>query len=107
MVARKPKTGAAPRSAKWWVYLIRRADGALYTGIALDVAARLSQHESGRGAKALRGRGPLLVVLRRCIGDRSAAQRLEARIKRLPKAAKEDLIAHPRRGIAALLAPNT
>lgn len=103
MVERKSKARAAPRTAQWWIYVIRRADGALYTGIALDVAFRLSQHESGRGAKALRGRGPLVVVLRRRIGDRSAAQRLEARIKRMPKAAKEALVSHPRRGIAALL----
>ena len=106
MAPRKSKASAVQRTARWWLYVIRRADGALYTGIALDVAARLAQHESGRGAKALRGRGPLVVVLRRRIGDRSAAQSLEARIKRMPKSAKEALISHPRRGIAALLTKN-
>lgn len=84
--------------------MVRRRDGALYTGIALDVTARVAQHEAGSGAKALRGRGPLAVVLRRRIGDRAAAQRIEARIKRLPKAAKEALVSRPRANLQALLA---
>lgn len=82
-----------PRTPQWSVYLVRRADGALYTGIALDVAARFRAHGSGRGAKALRGRGPLTLVLRRRIGTRSLAQRVEARVKRLAKAHKERLVA--------------
>lgn len=40
----------------WFLYLIRTADNALYTGITTDVARRYQQHQSGKGAKALRGR---------------------------------------------------
>lgn len=87
----------------YWLYIVRRADGALYTGIAVDVAKRLLQHTAGRGAKALRGRGPLQLVLRRRIGDVGAALSLERRFKRLPKARKERLVAAPRR-LAAWLA---
>ncbi len=96
---------ALKKPRRWSVYLVRRADGALYCGIALDVAARLQQHEAGVGAKALRGRGPLALVFRRRVGSRSLALRAEARIKRLGKADKERLaasVAFARRFFAAL-----
>jgi putative endonuclease len=92
-----------PRATPWSVYLVRTRDDALYTGIALDVVARLAQHEAGDGAKALRGRGPLQLAFAARVGVRGAALRLEARIKRLPKAAKERLVVAglPRGWIAA------
>ena len=79
-------------AAPWSIYLIRTRDGALYTGITNDVARRLQQHEQGRGAKALRGRGPLQLAFTRKVGSRSTALKLEARIKRLAKAQKEQLV---------------
>jgi putative endonuclease len=82
----------APRPGVWWVYVLRRGDGALYTGIATDVARRLAEHQSGRGAKALRGRGPLDLLLARKVGERGHAQRVERAIQRLPKVAKEALV---------------
>ncbi|MFY9343039.1 MAG: GIY-YIG nuclease family protein [Planctomycetota bacterium] len=87
-MARKPS-----RARQWSLYLLRCRDGALYTGIALDVAARCRAHAEGTGAKALRGRGPLAVVFAVRIGDRGAAQSLESRVKRLPKVEKERLVA--------------
>lgn len=80
----------------WWVYLVQRGDGALYTGIALDVAARFAAHCAGRGAKALRGRGPLQLVWRKRAGTRSLALRAEVRVKRLAPAAKRALGRQPR-----------
>lgn len=74
--------------------MLRCADGSLYTGIATDVARRVTEHGAGaRGAKYLRGRGPLEVVFQQEVGDRSLATRAEMRIKRLSKDAKEALIA--------------
>jgi putative endonuclease len=73
------------------VYLVRCRDGSLYTGIATDVARRIREHEdSPRGAKFLRGKGPLTLVYQREIGDRSTASRIEFAIKQLPKADKSD-----------------
>jgi putative endonuclease len=73
--------------AGYSVYLIRCRDGSLYTGIATDVERRLAEHRDGRkGARYLRGRGPLSLVFQRHIGSRSLASRIEARIKRLSKA---------------------
>lgn len=65
----------------------------MYTGIALDVARRLQEHERGiRGAKYLRGRVPLELVFEQPAGDRATAQRLEHRVKRLSRIDKEALI---------------
>ena len=77
----------------WSLYLVRRADGSLYTGIALDVERRFAEHAAGqRGAKALRGRGPLELVYQAEIGDRAVAQGLEHRVKRLAKSEKEQIV---------------
>ncbi len=74
------------------VYLVECRDGSLYTGITVDVARRLTEHErGGKGAKYLRGKGPLKLVFQREIGDRSLASRLESRIKRLPRVEKADI----------------
>ena len=84
---------AAPTAACYSLYVLRCADGSLYTGIALDVAQRLKQHAAGRyGAKYLRGRQPFTLVFEQPIGDRSAASRAEHRLKRLSRADKLALI---------------
>ena len=82
------------RSEVWHLYLLRAGDGRLYTGIATDVERRLAQHRAGapRGAKALRGRGPLELVFTSAVGGRGLAQRLEHRVKGLSKADKERLV---------------
>lgn len=75
----------------WSIYLVRCCDGSIYTGISTDVERRIGEHESGdKGAKALRGKGPLQLVYTREVGSRSLASRLESRIKRLPSADKSD-----------------
>ena len=79
-------------STAWFVYLIRCADGALYTGISTDPDRRLLEHASSRGARRLRGRGPLQLVFASPLPDRAAALRVEARIKRWPKMRKEQLV---------------
>ena len=75
------------------LYLLRCADGSLYTGIARDPQRRLAEHESGRrGAKRLRGRGPLSLVFSETVGDRGRAQAAEARVKKLPRRDKLRLV---------------
>lgn len=81
------------RAPGWFLYLVRTKDGALYTGVTVDVQRRLAQHAAGTGAKALRGRGPLLLAFARRVGSMAAALRLERRVKRLDKAGKEQLVA--------------
>ena len=71
------------------LYIVQCADGTLYTGIATDVARRLEEHRAGpKGAKYLRGRGPLRLLLATEVGDRATASRLEYRVKQLPRTRK-------------------
>jgi putative endonuclease len=85
------------RAADWTVYIVRCADGSLYTGVAVDVDARVATHNAGKGAKYTRGRRPVKLVYREPAGSRSAALKREAAIKRLPTAAKRALVAAARR----------
>ncbi|EFU8014047.1 GIY-YIG nuclease family protein [Salmonella enterica] len=85
-----------------YLYLIRTADNALYTGITTDVARRYRQHQTGKGAKALRGKGELTLVFAAQVGDRSLALRIEYRIKQLTKRQKERLVTE-REAFEALL----
>jgi len=80
-------------SAVFSLYIVRCSDDSLYTGIAADVSKRISEHESSsRGAKYLRGKGPLRLEFAEEVGDRAAASTLEYRVKRMSKAHKEALI---------------
>lgn len=75
------------------LYIVRCADGSLYTGIATDVERRIQEHESGtRGAKYLRGKGPLQLEFEQRVGDRSDASLFEYHVKKLDRSGKEDLI---------------
>lgn len=76
----------------WYLYLVRCNDGSLYTGISTDVDRRFAAHQDNKGARRLRGRGPLQLVFRCPIGSREDALRMEYRIKRLRKSDKERLV---------------
>lgn len=78
--------------AEWSVYILRCRDGSLYTGIARDVQTRLEQHQSGKGAKYTRGRGPLELVYTEQCQDKSAALKREIAIKRMSRAEKLNLL---------------
>jgi predicted GIY-YIG superfamily endonuclease len=77
----------------YFLYILRCADGTLYTGSTCDLAARTRLHNLGRGAKYTAGRGPVVIVYSETHESRSAAQKREAELKRWPRAAKEALIA--------------
>jgi putative endonuclease len=80
-------------SATYSVYMLRCADGSLYTGIATDVSRRFQEHQSSpRGAKFLRGRGPLTLEFQQAVGDRGDASRVEYLLKNLAKVDKEKLV---------------
>jgi putative endonuclease len=72
----------------WYVYILRCVDSTLYCGIALDVEARLKQHQEGKGAKYTRGRGPLELVYQEACAMKAEALRLELKIKRMRREEK-------------------
>ncbi|MFV1977445.1 MAG: GIY-YIG nuclease family protein [Candidatus Scalindua sp.] len=78
----------------WFLYLIRCRNGRLYTGITTDVERRFEEHRNGKkkGSKYLRGKAPLKLVMKKKVGSRSMALRIEAKVKKLPKIKKELLV---------------
>ena len=77
----------------WYLYILRCGDNTLYTGITTDVEKRFEAHQSGKGAKYTRGRGPLELVYRETCGNHSQALKRELQVKALPREEKQNLIA--------------
>jgi putative endonuclease len=75
-----------------WVYMLRCADGSLYTGWSTDVARRLRLHNAGKASRYTASRLPVELVYEAPAEDRSAARREEARIKTLGRQEKLALI---------------
>jgi putative endonuclease len=75
-----------------WVYLLRCADGSLYTGWTVDLDRRMARHTAGTASAYTRSRRPVALALVLPMPDRTAARREEARIKALPRAAKLALL---------------
>lgn len=77
-----------------YVYLLRCADGTLYTGWTNNLTRRLAQHNGGgAGARYTRSRRPVRLVWCESQPDQGAAMRREAAIKRLTREQKEALVA--------------
>lgn len=89
----KPQT-----KPKWCVYVLRCSDGTLYTGVTTDCDRRLRQHNAGTASKYTRARRPVEVVYREPAKSHGAALRRELAIKKLSRAAKEELVAGNRSG---------
>ena len=81
----------APRI--WFVYLLECQNGLLYAGITPDLATRFALHCSGRGAAFTRINKPARMLAAIACTDRSAASRLEWRIKQLRPQQKRSLAA--------------
>ncbi|OQA72426.1 MAG: GIY-YIG nuclease superfamily protein [Firmicutes bacterium ADurb.Bin248] len=77
----------------YYAYMLRCADGTLYSGCAADLAARVAAHNAGRGAKYTRARLPAALAYSEAFETRSEAMRRENEFKRLTRAQKLALIA--------------
>lgn len=78
----------------WTVYMVRCSDGSLYTGIALDVARRVVEHNTNDvlAARYTRARRPVMLVYQEKCDTRSAASKREYEIKQMGKKEKLMLI---------------
>lgn len=79
-------------TTKHYVYVLRCADGTLYTGYTTDPERRCDEHNRGEGARYTAGRRPVELVYREAFSTRSEACRREHEIKQLPKKKKQALI---------------
>jgi putative endonuclease len=77
------------KAKSWYVYIVECRGGRLYTGTSTDPARRYAEHKSGkRGAKFTRAHPPQRLLASLEAGDRSAALRLEAALRRLSRPEK-------------------
>ncbi|MFC4024139.1 GIY-YIG nuclease family protein [Oceanobacillus longus] len=74
------------------VYILRCKDDSLYTGYTNNLEHRLKMHESGKGAKYTRGRGPFVVVFVEKFKTKEEAMQKEYQIKQLSRKDKKLLI---------------
>ncbi|GAB3708028.1 GIY-YIG nuclease family protein [Halorubrum pallidum] len=78
--------------ADHYVYVIECADGTLYTGYTTDVERRVTEHDSGEGAKYTRGRTPVTLRHVESFESKSAAMSREHAVKSLTRPEKDRLI---------------
>ncbi len=88
----RPRRKKIVRCAGFVVYILCCSDGTFYTGYTKDLKARLKLHNSGRGAKYVRGRTPVRLVYFKPYRYYKSAVKEEARIKALTRQDKERLI---------------
>ncbi|NCB52945.1 MAG: GIY-YIG nuclease family protein [Clostridia bacterium] len=79
--------------ARHYAYMLRCADGTIYSGYTTDPGRRAAVHNSGRGAKYTRSRLPVELVFSECFATKGEALRREAALKKLGHAEKLSLIA--------------
>ena len=85
----------------WLVYVVRCADGSLYTGITNNLDRRLQSHNAGRASRYTRSRLPVRVVYAEPASTRGNALKREFSIKALSRTAKMRLIRRARTASAS------
>lgn len=81
-----------------YAYMLRCADGTLYSGYTTNPQGRLTVHNRGRGSKYTRSRLPVELVYTECFATKGEALSREAALKKLPRNQKLLLIAQSRGG---------
>lgn len=76
----------------WYTYILKCADGSLYTGSTTDTSRRIIEHNSGKGGNYTRSRLPVSLVFREKHVNRSCAQKRESEIKKMTRKTKLLLI---------------
>ena len=82
--------------AENYTYIVKCADGSLYTGWTNHLKERVAAHQSGHGAKYTRGRRPVELVYYETFSTKEEAMSREYAIKHMNRTDKLALIAsHP------------
>jgi predicted GIY-YIG superfamily endonuclease len=80
-----------------FVYIVRCADGTLYTGYARNPACARTGAQPGRGAKYTAGRRPVRLVYQEAFRSVGKALAREYVVKQLTRAQKHALVVSGRR----------
>lgn len=84
-----------PQSNAHYVYVVRCADGSLYTGYTRDIAARIAAHNEGKGGRYTRAHRPVELIASWKFATKREALQVEYRIKQLPRQKKLELVQQP------------
>ena len=87
----------------WFVYLLRCANGCLYTGITTDVEKRLKTHNDGKGSKYVRAHHPATLVAFTPAGNKSTASSMEYAVKAMRRSQKVSLAKQWKRATTLLI----
>ena len=102
-LSHRARAAQARAAKRWYVYLILCRNGAIYTGIARNVAARYAQHVAGNGARYTKANPPRRLLVKFACLNQSEAGRMEAAIKKLNAADKRKLVGKTRTAVRKLL----
>jgi len=91
--ANATRTNVNHTAPVYYVYIVRCADGSLYTGLARHPEERVAVHNAGRGAKYTFASRPVALVYQEAVDSLSDALKRESQIKNLSRAKKDALIA--------------
>jgi len=77
---------------RFFVYILKCKDGTFYTGYTNNLKKRIALHNTGKGAKYVKGRGPVKLVYAKVYVFRRHAMNTERKIKTMSKKRKIKLI---------------
>ena len=80
--------------AESYTYILRCADGTLYTGWTNDIDKRIRAHAAGKGGKYTRSRLPVTLIYTEKHESKREAMSREWHIKRMTRQEKLELICH-------------
>lgn len=75
-----------------YVYMLRCADGSLYTGYTRKLEARVATHNAGKGSRYTRAHRPVELVACWSLTTKREALQIEYRLKQLPRSKKLEII---------------
>jgi putative endonuclease len=81
-----------PQSNAHYVYVVRCANGSLYTGYTKDIEARIAAHNEGKGGRYTRAHRPVELIASWSFATKREALQVEYRIKQLPRQKKLELV---------------
>ena len=84
-----------PQSNAHYVYIVRCANGSLYTGYTKNIEARMAAHNEGKGGRYTRANRPVKLIASWRFATKREALQIEYRIKQLPRQKKLELVQQP------------
>ena len=80
------------RGGRFWAYIVECSNKTYYVGSTNNLEERIKLHNSGNGAKYLRGKLPVRLVYTKKYGYYKNALHAERNIKKLTRTQKEELV---------------